>query len=74
MKPHLDKPPHAYPEAYVVQKLRDGMLKEIGDVLWYLDALAHTVDSSLAECAQLNVSKLTGRAQRGTSLGSGDDR
>lgn len=57
-----------------IRKLHDGALKEIGDVLWYLDALACTLGSSLAECAQLNVQKLTGRAERGTSLGSGDDR
>jgi NTP pyrophosphatase (non-canonical NTP hydrolase) len=58
----------------VACKLRDGAIKEIGDVLWYLDALAHTLGTTLAGCAQLNVQKLTSRAERGTSLGSGDDR
>lgn len=35
--------------------------KEIGDVLWYLSALAKTLDISLEDCAELNVAKLEHR-------------
>lgn len=54
---------------------REGLLKELGDVLWYINALASLeLDSSLDEVAALNIEKLTSRHERGTLAGSGDDR
>ena len=50
------------------------MIKEIGDVLWYIASIAVDLDSSLEEVAEVNVSKLASRAERGVIHGSGDDR
>lgn len=57
-----------------VQKLYDGALKEIGDVLWYLDAMAAELGTTLEQCARLNVEKILDRQARGTLSGSGDNR
>lgn len=38
---------------------------EIGDVLWYLAALADTIDSSLSVAAEKNIQKLTKRYPNG---------
>jgi NTP pyrophosphatase (non-canonical NTP hydrolase) len=54
--------------------LCDGITKEIGDCLWYLDALATTLGTTLEACAQGNVTKLRNRMSRGTTNGSGDER
>lgn len=64
----------------IKKKIRDGayfpqdVAKEIGDVLWYCNALAHDIGYSLEEIAQMNLSKLASRKQRGVIKGSGDDR
>lgn len=57
-----------------MMKLRDGLLKELGDVLWYTAAIAREFHVSLAEIAKINIEKLTGRLERGTIGGSGDNR
>jgi len=54
--------------------VREAMIKEIGDVLWYIASIAVDLDSSLEEVAEVNVSKLASRAERGVIHGSGDDR
>lgn len=54
--------------------LRDGLIKEMGDVLWYLTALANELNVSLENVAQTNIDKIKGRTERGTRQGSGDDR
>lgn len=53
---------------------RADIKKELGDVLWYLNALAHELGIDLEDVAQANVSKLKDRLQRGTVTGSGDNR
>ena len=40
---------------------RDKVVKELGDVLWYLALLARAVDSSLDEVAAANLAKLRAR-------------
>lgn len=52
----------------------DDLVKEIGDVLWYVTALAHEIGSSLEEVARININKLESRHKRGTVLGEGDNR
>jgi NTP pyrophosphatase (non-canonical NTP hydrolase) len=52
----------------------DGFLRELGDVLWYLDAAAKDVGSDLETVAQLNIDKLTDRRARGVLAGTGDYR
>lgn len=54
--------------------LRRAMIRELGDVLWYVNACAIELDTDLVEVAQRNLEKLEGRAERGTIQGSGDER
>lgn len=53
---------------------RDDIIKELGDVAFYLTALANYFDGSLEEVLVVNMDKLDGREQRGTLRGSGDNR
>lgn len=59
-------------ESFEVKKVE--IAAEIGDVLWYCAALAHDLGFNLSEIAAENYSKLSGRSQRGTIGGDGDDR
>jgi NTP pyrophosphatase (non-canonical NTP hydrolase) len=52
----------------------DAIIKELGDVMFYVTALANYYDSDLDEVLQKNVDKLNGREERGTLQGSGDER
>lgn len=53
---------------------RQLLIKEIGDVLWYLAAAAHELGTTLDEVAAINVDKLSKRAAEGKLGGSGDER
>jgi NTP pyrophosphatase (non-canonical NTP hydrolase) len=53
---------------------RQALRKELGDVLWYLAALARDCNLTLDEIASENIEKLRSRALRGTLQGSGSDR
>ena len=48
--------------------------RELGDVLWYLNAVARDIGVSLESVAMLNIAKLSSRNSRGTLQGSGDYR
>lgn len=50
------------------------LIKELGDVLWYVSALASYLGVPLEVVAQTNLSKLTSRKARGVQRGSGDNR
>ena len=50
------------------------ILKELGDVLWYVNAVAHLLGSSLEDVARLNNEKLLSRKERHRLHGSGDNR
>ena len=52
----------------------EGLKKEIGDVLWYLAALATELGLSFEEVAYENLQKIEERSARGTLKGSGDNR
>lgn len=56
------------------KELRDSLQKELGDVLWQLQACASELNLTLEEIAQMNLDKLSGRAERGTIVGEGDKR
>ena len=54
--------------------LRDQLLDELGDVLWYVAAIARDLDIELEEIAEHNIKKLKDRQSRGVISGSGDYR
>ena len=47
---------------------------EMGDVLWYLAALADDLGYTLNEIAEINIAKIKRRRENGTISGSGDSR
>lgn len=53
---------------------RQLVLKEVGDVAWYLAAICDELGVHLADVLQMNLDKLASRRQRGTLSGSGDNR
>lgn len=53
---------------------RLGIASEIGDVLWYAANLARVIGYDLDEIAQMNITKIQGRIERGTLHGAGDYR
>lgn len=48
--------------------------KELGDVLWYVAAAARDLGLYLEDIAEMNLSKLANRMERGVIGGSGDER
>lgn len=50
------------------------ILKELGDVLWYVNSLSHLLGSNLEEVAKNNLAKVLSRKERGVTSGSGDNR
>ncbi|MBQ4552818.1 MAG: GNAT family N-acetyltransferase [Clostridia bacterium] len=56
---------------------RDALIKELGDVAWYLAETAYALDASLEEVLQKNIDKLKARYPQGfeteKSLNRGDD-
>ena len=57
-----------------VAELREGILKEAGDVLWYLDAIAFEAGTTLEEIARMNARKVQDRVARGVVKSEGDNR
>jgi NTP pyrophosphatase (non-canonical NTP hydrolase) len=55
-------------------ELLDGIKSEMGDVLWYLAALADDLGVDLAEIADENIKKIRSRQARGQLKGGGDNR
>lgn len=53
---------------------RAELLKELGDILWYVNAVAIQLDSDLEEVASKNLDKVLSRKERGVTKGSGDNR
>ncbi len=53
---------------------RQEILKELGDILWYVNAVSNLLGSSLDEVAQKNLDKVLSRKTRGVTHGSGDNR
>jgi NTP pyrophosphatase (non-canonical NTP hydrolase) len=65
---------HRDDDGQLLMERRQAMIKELGDVMWYIAVMAHRLDLSLEEVALLNLEKLADRAARGKIKGSGDDR
>lgn len=56
------------------ENVRQDLICELGDVLWYIAALATDLNAELSEVANKNIEKLNSRKNRGTIGGSGDNR
>lgn len=65
---------HRDDRGFLTEERRITMLKELGDVLFYITELANVLGSSLSEVAEINKQKLDDRRARGVVGGSGDDR
>ena len=61
---------HNWPD----EQFKEELTKELGDVLWYISALASDLDISLNEIAEINLQKLASRKKRNKIGGSGDNR
>jgi NTP pyrophosphatase (non-canonical NTP hydrolase) len=53
---------------------RVGMVKELGDILWYIAASAKELDVDLSTVAFENLNKLESRRARGVIKSQGDNR
>ena len=53
---------------------KEELVKEMGDVLWYLAALSTEIKTNLNEIAEKNIFKLSSRKERNKLHGSGDNR
>ena len=62
------------PGAELGDAQRNALVKELGDVLWYVASVAADVGVSLDEVGEANIAKLADRKARGTIGGSGDER
>lgn len=56
------------------QEVKNKLGKELGDVLWYVSALATELGVNLSSVASDNIDKLFSRKERGVLGGSGDNR
>ena len=54
--------------------LKEDLLLELGDVLWYLSNLAFECGYTLQAVAEANIEKLDNRKKNNTIKGSGDER
>jgi NTP pyrophosphatase (non-canonical NTP hydrolase) len=66
---------------YIAKSIRDDypldakvIKKELGDILWFVAAIAADAGLSLGSIAEGNIEKLQSRSARGVISGSGDDR
>lgn len=53
---------------------RQELMKELGDVLWYINSVGIYLGYSLEDIAQNNLEKVLSRKDRGVTKGSGDNR
>jgi NTP pyrophosphatase (non-canonical NTP hydrolase) len=58
----------------ITPEIKESLKKEMGDILWYLSALASELGVSLDDIAAANIDKLYSRKDRGKLQGSGDNR
>lgn len=64
----------AYKEGKVSREDLADLTKELGDVVWYIAVLAHSLGLSFDFVMKQNVAKLQSRQARGVIKGKGDNR
>ena len=58
----------------LTSEMKDSLMKELGDVLWYVAMCANELGYDLDAVASKNLEKLFSRKERGKIQGSGDNR
>lgn len=58
----------------VSEEKREAIKAELGDMMWYIAALATELGLKMSDIAKANVDKLLSRKERGVITGSGDNR
>lgn len=61
-------------EGVLSRQDRQEFVKELGDILWYVNAVACLLGSNIEEVAEKNLEKVLSRKARGVQHGSGDNR
>jgi NTP pyrophosphatase (non-canonical NTP hydrolase) len=56
------------------QEFIDVVIKEMGDILWYMARFSDQFDIDFNDVAETNITKLLSRLERGTLHGEGDNR
>jgi len=64
----------AYKNGKVTEEDINELAKELGDVVWYIAVMAHSLGLSFDDVMQRNVEKLKSRKQRNVIRGRGDNR
>ena len=64
----------AYKEGKVSDDDLAELAKELGDVVWYIAVMAHSLGLSFDDVMERNVKKLQDRQQRDVIKGKGDNR
>ncbi len=64
----------AYKDGVISDDDKAEIKKELGDVVWYIALMAHSLGLSFDEVMKLNVEKLASRKARGVQKGAGDNR
>ncbi len=64
----------AYKDGVVSKDDLRELTKELGDVVWYIAMLAHSLGVSFDSIMQDNLKKLADRKTRGVQKGAGDNR
>jgi NTP pyrophosphatase (non-canonical NTP hydrolase) len=57
-----------------IDEIKPQLIDELGDVLWYITALAIELDTTLDHIKQVNQEKLLNRLQKNKIHGEGDNR
>ena len=55
-----------------VDAVHQGLIGELGDVLWFVSGICNVLGLSLEDVAEANLAKLAERKKNGTIIGNGD--
>ncbi len=58
----------------ITESKKEELVKEMGDVLWYLSQLSRFLGKPFSEVARINIEKLADRQKRGVIASEGDNR